>query len=415
MNRRLRIPSRLCGAVLSVLALNSAQSQNAPAPTSDQTLTTASQGPTLGPAPAQPATGASQAPTTAPTAEPTPRVYKLGPFDFSGFTSFYYSYNANDPTHEANGKTNDLYAFNDKTNQVNIESAKLVINHDPAPVGIRVDLIFGRANELYHSKLDTSTDNYIEQAFLSTKPPHTHGTEIDFGQFTSAAGAEVVETPINWNYSHSILFAWAVPYYHFGFRASTPVTSTWTAGLQVVRGWNNVNESNGGAAIGLTSALTKPKYTWSANFYTGPADIVGVDNYKNLIDTTLLLTPTAKFNAYINYDYVHQSSTPLESSTTSQHYQGIAFAAHEQFSAKQALTGRYEYFADGEALSTGFNQNLQEFTGTYEFKILSGLLTRAEFRHDWSEVAFFHKGNTDLVKAQTTATVGLIALFGPKR
>jgi hypothetical protein len=392
----LRIPLKFYGTFLTFLAFTSAQAQNIPTPTAAQSSTSTPQ---------------------EPAPEAAPRVWKLGPFDFSGFTDFYYSYNANHPTNAANGQTNDLYAFDDKTNQFNVEAAKLTINHDPKPVGVRVDLLFGRANALYHSSRDTSTDNYIEQAYLSTKPSYTHGTEIDFGEFTSSAGAEVVETTLNWNYSHSILFAWAVPYYHFGIRSSTPVTSTWTAGVQVVKGWNNVNLSDGGATVGLTSAITKPKYTWSANLYTGPANVDAEKNYKNLIDTTLLLTPTSKFSAYINYDFAHQNSTPLadERETTSLHYQGIAFAARQQVSANGAVAARYEYFADGQGLSTGFNQNLQELTCTYEHTLRAGLLTRAEFRHDWSDVNFFHEGNTELVKAQTTATVGLIAFFGPKR
>lgn len=392
----MRIPLKFYGTFLTFLAFTSAQAQNIPTPTAAQSSTSTPQ---------------------EPAPEAAPRVWKLGPFDFSGFTDFYYSYNANHPTNAANGQTNDLYAFDDKTNQFNVEAAKLTINHDPKPVGVRVDLLFGRANALYHSSRDTSTDNYIEQAYLSTKPSYTHGTEIDFGEFTSSAGAEVVETTLNWNYSHSILFAWAVPYYHFGIRSSTPVTSTWTAGVQVVKGWNNVNLSDGGATVGLTSAITKPKYTWSANLYTGPANVDAEKNYKNLIDTTLLLTPTSKFSAYINYDFAHQNSTPLadERETTSLHYQGIAFAARQQVSANGAVAARYEYFADGQGLSTGFNQNLQELTCTYEHTLRAGLLTRAEFRHDWSDVNFFHEGNTELVKAQTTATVGLIAFFGPKR
>lgn len=130
-----------------------------------------------------------------------------------------------------------------------------------------------------------------------------------------------------------------------------------------------------------------------------------------------MLTPTSKFSAYINYDYAHQNSTPIVSAptTSSLHYQGIAFAARQQVSAKGAFAARYEYFADREGLSTGVDQNLQEFTGTYEYAFLPGLITRAEFRHDWSDVDFFHRGNTELVRAQTTATLGLIAFFGPKR
>src|ERR1035438_296348 len=39
----------------------------------------------------------------------------------------------------------------------------------------------------------------------------------------TSAGAEVIETNQNWNYSRSLLFAWAIPYYHFGLRASIPI------------------------------------------------------------------------------------------------------------------------------------------------------------------------------------------------
>jgi hypothetical protein len=366
---------------------------------------------------APPATPTVQAPS--PTASPAPAAaptWSLGPLDFSGFLDAYYSYNANRPSNAANGQVNDLYNFNDKTDQFNLNAAKLSINHDPDPIGVRVDLVFGRANALIHSASDTSTDNYIEQAYVSAKPPGTHGAEIDFGQFVTSAGAEVIETMSNWNYSRSLLFAYAIPYYHFGVRSSVPVTKTLTVGLQLVNGWNNVVANNGGVTVGLTSAYTKPKYTWSVNYYTGPSNNNTQKGYRNLIDTTLLLTPTAKFNAYINYDYGQNHSPAFsESPSASPHWQGIAFAARQQMTAKSALAGRFEYYDDNQGFQTGAMQNLKEFTGTYEYKWLAGLLVRAEYRRDWSNIDFFHKGDAAMVKAQSTATVGLIAFFGPKR
>lgn len=373
---------------------------------------------TAGPATPGTPTAQTTSPPTAPAAA-TPAAaptWSVGPLDFSGFLDGYYSYNANRPSNAANGQVNDLYNFNDKTDQFNLNAAKLTINHDPDPIGVHVDLIFGRANTLMHSSTDSSTDNYIEQAYISTKPPKTHGAEIDFGQFVTSAGAEVIETMSNWNYSRSLLFAYAIPYYHFGVRSSLPVTKTWTVGLQLVNGWNNVVANNGGVTVGLTSAYTKPRYTWSVNYYTGPSNNDTQKGYRNLIDTTLLLTPTAKFNAYINYDYgQNRSPAGSESSSVSSHWQGIAFAAHEQVTAKSALAGRFEYYVDSQGFQTGQTQDLDEFTGTYEYKWLAGLLMRAEYRRDWSNVDFFHKGDTAMVKAQSTATVGFIAFFGPKR
>ncbi len=344
--------------------------------------------------------------------------------DFSGYLDGYYSYNVNRPSNAANGQINDLYNFNDKTDQFNLSAAKLTINHDPDPFGVHADLLFGRTNVLIHSPTDKDTDNYLEQAYVSAKPAKAKGAEFDFGQFVTSAGAEVIEAKDNWNYSRSLLFAWAIPYYHFGLRTSMPVTKTWTAGLQVVNGWNDVVANNGGVTIGLTSALTKPKYGWAVNFYTGPQNADTQKGYRNLIDTTVTLTPTAKFNAYLNYDY-GQNHTPaavtqndsgtVTTPAASPHWQGAAVAVHEQITPKTALSGRFEYFDDNQGFSTGSAQAVKEFTGTYEYKWVEGLLTRVEYRHDWSNQYYFHKGNTELVEAQSTLTVAFIAFFGPKR
>jgi hypothetical protein len=386
--------SILTGALLASSLVGRAQNQSPPAP--------------------EPATA------PAPAAAPASPTWSVGSLDFSGYLDGYYSYNANRPSNSANGQVNDLYNFNDKTDQFNLSAAKLTINHDADPIGVHADLIFGRTNVFLHPSTDKDTDNYLEQAYISGKPPKSHGLELDFGQFVTSAGAEVIEAKDDWNYSRSLLFSWAIPYYHFGLRTSLPVTKTWTAGLQVVNGWNNVVDNNGGVTIGLTSAYTKPKYAWALNYYTGPENTDTQKGYRNLIDTTLTLTPTAKFSAYLNYDY-GQNHSPYAYTDGmiypehSPHWQGVAVAAREQISPKGAIVGRFEYFDDNQGFSTGTAQAVKEFTGTYEYKWLSGLLTRVEYRRDWSNQDFFHKGDTEMVGAQSTLTAGLIAFFGPKR
>ena len=62
--------------------------------------------------------------------------------DISGLIDGYYSYNANRPSDAANGQVNDLYNFNDKTDQFNLSEARLTLNHDPDPVGAHLDLFY---------------------------------------------------------------------------------------------------------------------------------------------------------------------------------------------------------------------------------------------------------------------------------
>jgi len=339
--------------------------------------------------------------------------------DLSGLIDGYYSYNANRPSAlTPAGQVNQLYNFNDQTDQFSLAEARLTLNHDPDPVGAHVDLVYGRVNTLVNAGGEGS---YLEQAFLSLKPTKAKGFELDFGKFVTSAGAEVIESKDNWNYSRSLLFVNAIPYFHFGARTSMPVSKTDTIGVQVVNGWNNVTSNNGGVTIGLTNALVKPKYTWSLNYYTGPSNTNTQNGYRNLIDTTLLLTPNAKFNAYFNYDYgqnrdgIAQSTEGPYGDTLLKHWQGVAIAAHEQITGTQALAGRYEYFNDPTASQTGLDQDVQEFTLTYEYKWAEGLESRVEYRRDWSDEAYFDKGNSNLVDAQSTLTIGFVAFFGPKR
>lgn len=361
------------------------------------------------------ATPAAATPAAAP-------VWSVGSVDVSGYIDGYYSYNANRPSNAADGQTSNLYTFDDKTDQFSLEAAKLTLNHDADPVGAHVDILLGRTNTLIHNSADSSNDNYIEQAYISVKPPKAKGFEMDFGQFVTSAGQEVVETMNNWSYSHGLLFSYAIPVYHFGLRTTMPVTKTWTVGAQVVNGWNNTTDNNGGVTIGVTSALVKPKYTWNTNYYVGPENTDTQNGYRNLIDTTLLMTPNTKFNYYVNYDYGMNNIPAVAAvlhvspamKATSTHWQGIAASARGQVTANAALVGRYEYFFD-QGAATGTRQHLDEFTGTYEYKWAAGLLTRAEYRYDWSDAAVFNKGTFESAKNQSTLTLGLIAFFGPKR
>ena len=65
---------------------------------------------------------------------------------------------------------------------------------------------------------------------------------------------------------------------------------------------------------------------------------------------------------------------------------------------------------------TGTAQHLNEFTGTFEYKVPKmpqALVSRAEYRHDQSDEPFFHKNATGMVDAQSTVTVGLILILQP--
>ena len=351
---------------------------------------------------------------SAPAAAPGFRFKEGAKYSVSGIVDGYFNYDGDNPS---NGNT-QLRNFDLRANTVSLTEAKVVLAYDPAPFGIRADIGLGSAFESMHPANPSGSGlKYVEQMFVSLKPAQLKGFQADFGQFVTSAGAEVIESGDNWNYSRSLLFSYAIPYYHFGIRASMPVTSTITAGVQVVQGWNNIFDNNSRKTFGFTAVQAKKYYTLSGNYYVGPENDNSKIGYRNLIDTTLLLTPTGKFNAYINYDYGQNRNVNSagNATTTLSSWQGIAIAGHTQLTSKITATGRFEYFTDPQGFATGTAQHLNEFTVTADYLVRPGILVRSEFRQDHSDQKFFQKSHIpSAANLQPTVEVALIAFFGPK-
>ena len=78
------------------------------------------------------------------------------------------------------------------------------------------------------------------------QPAHRDKLQLDVGKFVTPIGAEVIESQDNWNYTRSILFGYAIPFYHVGRardarreRQGSPLAG------YLVNGWNNGSEING--------------------------------------------------------------------------------------------------------------------------------------------------------------------------
>jgi len=289
--------------------------------------------------------------------------------------------------------------------------AKLTMEHAAEPLGFRMDLGFGRAFEMVHgAEAAPSVFRNIEQAYVSYKPEAARGLQLDFGKHVTMAGAEVIETHSNWNYSRSLLFAWSIPYYHFGLRASMPAGQHFTAGFHLVNGWNNVEDNNSGKTVGLTGALAAGPVTWSNNYYAGPEKTGVNQGWRHVYDTTLLVSGS-KASAYLNFDY----GTDKNPGAADNVWYGVAGAARFAFGDHFAIAPRLEWFNDRDGFSTGMPQKLKEFTLTGEYKMTQGVLGRLEYRRDWSDQPFFDRGaSAGVFKHQDTFLVGLVAFFGPR-
>lgn len=373
--------------LLSTAAVQAQSPENAPA----------AQGPT--PVPAA---------TPTPTPTPAPSAWTHWGTDFSVLLDGYADTNLNHP----DSGYNQLRNFDVRSDTAHFNMGKFTIDHAPAPFGFHVDLGIGQAFDIIHAS-DRAPEGmkYLEQVYVSLKPKQWKGLQIDAGKFVTSAGAEVIETNANWNYSRSLLFAWAIPYYHLGIRTSFPVGPHFTGGVQVVNGWNNVKDNNSGKTIGLTGTYAWKKVSWANNYYTGPEKDHTNTGYRNLYDTTVQINPNENVSYYINFDYGRDKNIGKGSSQ----WVGLAGAARFALGKKFAIAPRLEWFNDKDGFSTGTPQSVKEATLTGEYKVSSWLISRLEFRDDWSNQPFFERNHGRMSKRQPTILLGMIAFFGPKK
>jgi hypothetical protein len=357
--------------------------------------------------------GQPQAPPAAepkpPDAQPAPPA-KYNGWIFSALADGYVDFNGNKPTADFNQLQN--FDFHSGTPRLSL--IKGTVDKSDKVLGIHLDIGAGETMRWIHSgdpaAIDHQALRYVEQMYLIFKPNNTHGTEIDFGQFVTSAGAEVIEASSNWNYTRSLLFAWAIPYYHFGFKATIPVTKELNVGFQLTNAWNTVWGNNELDNIAFTIAYTKPKYTFNLNYLEGPNHQGTPRGKRNLVDSTVVLTPNTKFSAYINGDWGRDNGP---AGGYAQWY-GIAGAARYQITKLFAVAGRAEVFKDAQGFATGTRALFREGTATWEVKLTDHFIGRFEARHDVADHPFFDRGrNRPLSQTDTNVTIGIMALLGP--
>jgi len=332
---------------------------------------------------------------------------------FSGFVDANYSWNFASP----DSRTNKLRNFDIPEHQVNLSLAELVIQKKAQPIGFRADIDFGTANDVVQGIAPYGTTPYntltnIQQAYLTGVIPVGKGLTADAGKFVTHMGYEVIESKDNWNYSRSLLFAWAVPYYHTGFRLTYPFADNFTAAVHIVNGWNSVIDNNKEQSLGLTLSYSPGgSTTLILNVMDGFEQPEGVDaGKKKVFDLIVTQQLTEAFALSLNADYGDER-LPAGLYT----WKGAALYGRYVLSGGSAFALRAEIFDDPGGYATGLGVAdlvVNEVTATYEYKFAEALLVRGEARYDFANSPIFDKGaNVNTEKSQMTLLVGIVAMF----
>ena len=353
------------------------------------------------------AAAAPQDPTTSPDFE---GLNFFRGMTISGSADAYFGYNFNKP----GDRTSAFHSLNPHSNSMTLNLVELDLNKeatDTAPIGYRLTFGYGPTADIVNGG-DFGTGNVtganLLQYYISGKVPNSNLT-IDVGKFVTQHGAEVIETAPNWNYSRGILFGYAIPFYHFGVRATYAASEQVSLAAFLVNGWNNVVDGNGGKTFGAQLIWTpSERFTFVQNYMVGPENADDNDNMRHLFDSLLTVGLHEKVTFMTNFDYGMDTLTGGEKV----HWIGAAGYLRLAPTSWFALTPRFEFYNDPNGFTTGARQQLKEFTLTPEFLITENLITRFEYRRDWSNSPTFSRGTTfDSGSSQDTLGLGVILTF----
>ena len=351
-------------------------------------------------------------------------------FDFikSIKPSFYldtaYEYNFNNPR---NG-INNLRVFDVDHNEFNLHLFQLAFKKTPTTeggladlIGFGVKLAFGEDADIFAaSGLGDPDDEFdLQEAYIHVLAPVGNGIDIYAGKYVTLAGAEVIESKDNFNFSRSFLFGFAIPFTHTGVRVHYPAGPLDFI-LGVNNGWDVVDDPNDGKTIESRIGVALGMFSLGVVGYFGPEQ-EGVDgDWRELIDIVASLTPIEGLTLLANLDFAWEqgvTNADLGLDDEGVFWWGIAGYVVYDFNEVFRLAVRGEYFDDSDGFRTGTEQQLFEITPTLSIKPfcnkgkLDNLVLRFEYRFDHSNEDVFENDNSEFEDTQQTVATELLYYF----
>ena len=349
----------------------------------------------------------------------------------TGFVDTAYHWNFDNPVHftpsttGAVDRNQSIGVFDTESNSFIVHAVKLALEkpvEKTGGVGFRTDLLYGQDAKVITSGGNEIDDFDLEQAYVEARLPlkalegnKIFGDSVDIkaGKFVTLAGAEVIEAKDNWNTTRSLMFGYAIPFTHTGIRSAYGLFGdkvTVTLGLN--NGWDLVEDNNNYKTFeGQVAYKPTDNLLFSATTYMGPENLNQAGHKRYLVDLVALWNVTKKFSLMGNFDIGNENrvvaaAKPFDDAE----WWGYALYARYQATDKLAFATRAEIFVDDDTFRVGAGsistatpaeRHYWEWTYTTEYKLYTNLISRLEYRYDWSDAPIFQgESNQNTISAQ---------------
>ncbi len=354
-------------------------------------------------------------------AQDIPAPASKSKFEFSGYVDAYYQYNTNSPLSDMNqGRIFDLYH-----NKVAMGLAQTMFAYSYGKFHAVADLTIGPNAELGNFGNEGNT-KFIKQAFLTYDV--TDKLSVTAGQFGTHIGYELIDAPLNFNYSLSYLFGNG-PFYHTGAKLNYAINDKFGVMMGIVQGWDGIKDYNKEKSLVAQFYLAPVSgfdiyLNWIGGDEHNTASNFGEldGSYTSLFDLTTSYQVTEDFKVGINAAYGSfltgnketPNPAPQDPWYSDASWGGAALYLNYNTSDKFGLGLRTEYFSDPSGVRYFGPLEVTSFTLTSDIKLAdSQFILKPEVRMDFANNGFFEdKAGNMGKKNQTTLGAAFIYTFG---
>lgn len=339
--------------------------------------------------------------------------------------------------------TNSLHArvFDFDRNGLNLQNLELQLAKQPeSGFGGLVDLTIGKDADTIASYGTINTNsgpgNGVNKKFDVTQAFAQYASgpfTIIGGKFVTLAGAEVIKSRDDTNYSRSILFGYAIPFTHTGLRGTYKVSDVVSLVGGINQGWDAVQDTNSSKTLELGATITPTKeFTLVGAIYSGKEKLTNYpaggsvnlpavpEGTRNLLDLVATYNATDKLTFIVNYDYGSQqnASAFTVNGAGTAHWVGWAGYVNYTINDQWKFSLRGEWFNDKDGYRTAVQlaplatsgQKWKEGTFTIAYTGLKNLELRGEVRFDRSDQNVF-LDRDGVTAGSSQNSIGLEALY----
>jgi hypothetical protein len=358
-------------------------------------------------------------------------------FKLYGYVDASYTQNFNNPKNSG-ANANQLRIFDGDSNSFRPNMAQLVFEKEGTigekaldQAGFRIKLNFGEDAQFTGGR--TGDDFDVQEMYVQYVAPVGNGLDIRFGRMNTLVGYEVIESPLNVNFSRSWLFGLGQPFTTTGIRLTYPINESLSVSVGAINSFTGLTADNNSAKSVEGLVAYHPTEQLGINVYgffgRESSNTAPGAGKRILVGSYVTFQATDQLGFVVEGYYANQENGSAISSGRNARWNGLAGYTIYDFDDQWGLRVRGEIFEDaggdqsclGTAGSGGnanvctvsapIAQTLWETTVTLQYKPVPSLITRLEFRYDKSNQNVFLDGRNSPTDNQQTLAVEAIFLF----